>query len=235
MCPARARVRGRRRGSTRLPSTRDAIYTDPQERTEGRMTEAEFWQIVAQSAAAARGNDKDQRLWLAHTLSRLDDRDISEFGAYHAHFARLAEGSPTVSIVRTLAWDSGTLRPDDPVEGCGGDSHFYWAHWLVAQGAELLRAALTDPEAVAALRPSPLPSYDSSFEWYLYLRGDAWFLRHGTREGEEAFDALETPVKPSRWKVARPRTLATWRDVVARYPVITQAWGFRLKGDRARR
>lgn len=199
------------------------------------MTEAEFWQIVARSRDAAKGNDRDQRLWLAHTLAGLDDGEIAEFRAYRSHFSRLAQDSLTVSVVRTLAWDSGTLRPDDPVEVFGGDSHFYWTHWLVAQGPELLRAALTDPEAVAALRPTPLPQYQSDYEWYLYLDGDAWFLRHGTREGIEAFDQREPAVTPSRWKVARPRNLATWKDVVARYPVITRAWGFRLKGGRARR
>ncbi len=102
------------------------------------MTREEFWQIIDQ---ARKGTEDVEQI--AGTLqSLLEKRNPAEVLSFLEHQARLMEESYSWKL-----WGAAYLING----GCSDDGFDYFRGWLLAQGEEVWRRALKNPDTLAEI------------------------------------------------------------------------------------
>jgi len=101
------------------------------------MTKEKFWTLIDTTRGDARDCD-DQVERLEESLEKLDVKDILDFDF---HFSECIRDAYRQSLW-AVAWIVNG--------GCSDDGFDYFLGWLVAQGKEYFKRALTDPECAAA-------------------------------------------------------------------------------------
>ncbi|SMC20381.1 Protein of unknown function [Andreprevotia lacus DSM 23236] len=125
------------------------------------MKHSQFWQIIAQSLAAADGDAETQLDTLRDALDALPADDILAFDRlFHFYHQRADRG---------LLWGAAYLIGG----GCSDDGFMDFRGWLVARGQEVYEAALANPDSLADV-PAVVEGDDGQIEGFLYLAGDAW-------------------------------------------------------------
>ena len=100
------------------------------------MTEIEFWKMLAQSGDATRSIPQQEKK-LRKLLSQLTPDEIVSFNDWFGHFVRGA--------FFYRLWGAAWLIGD----GCSDDSFWDFRCWLVAQGEQVYRNALANPDSLA--------------------------------------------------------------------------------------
>lgn len=148
-----------------------------QERKSSEMTQARFWQILAESAH----NTTDQQSQAAALRVALDRLTPHEIEAFAEIFDELMRRS-----YRWDLWGAGFV-----VEGGMSDDGFeYFRRWLISRGEAAFEKVSADPDSLVDIIPD---DHDGEFEFeeFGYVAGEAWAKKTG--RGAEAMPHKARP------------------------------------------
>lgn len=108
----------------------------------------EFWSLIAASRVGAAGSPRrTQRL--LDLLEQLPEQDIIDFEALKDEMIRRADTVDVLAAHHLITGGSG-----------GGDSYFYFLHWLVGLGRSSFELIAADPDALVDVAELPRPIGD---------------------------------------------------------------------------
>ena len=144
------------------------------------MPEESFWGIIGTTltAATAAGDDPDaqdkaQNASLAALLSELDWQDVL---AFENRFNALHRASYTSHL-----WCAAYLM----CGGCSDDGFDYFRYWLISRGEAVYRAAISNPDSLAAIADPENDDYER--EDIAYIARDIFAEKTG---GAEIYEYL---------------------------------------------
>lgn len=111
------------------------------------MTLDEFWKTI-ENARRVTAKLVDVPPYLVNELSRLDEREIIDFGK---HFRDCMDLSYDANV-----WLGAVVI----IGGCGDDRFSDFRCWLIAQGRKAFESALEDPDSMAALE-----NFDGDYDY----------------------------------------------------------------------
>jgi len=136
-----------------------------QERKASDMNEAQFWQIVGDSAR----NGADQDRQAAALCASLDRLTPGEIEAFAQIFDALMQRS-----YRWDLWGAGFV-----IEGGMSDDGFeYFRRWLISRGERAFDKVMADPDSLGNIIPD---DYDGQFEFeeFGYIAFEVWTKKTG--------------------------------------------------------
>jgi hypothetical protein len=148
-----------------------------QERKSSEMNEAQFWQIVGESA----GNGTDQQSQATALRAALDRLTPQELEAFADIFDELMRRS-----YRWDLWGAGFV-----VEGGMSDDGFeYFRLWLISRGEAAFEKVSADPDSLVDIIPD---DHDGEFEFeeFGYVAREVWAKKTG--RGAEAMPHKARP------------------------------------------
>src|SRR6185312_1731193 len=100
------------------------------------MNETEFWNLIEATRSKSKGDGDRQVSLIQEALERLPEAEILEFD-------RLLHGFMAASYTQNL-WAAAYIING----GCSDDGFDYFRAWLIAQGKDVFRRAMQDPETL---------------------------------------------------------------------------------------
>ena len=114
-----------------------------------------FWRLIEESRTGAGTVDERSRQLIA-LLERLPEQDIVDFQAHKDQLLRHADTVDLLAAHHVLTGGSG-----------GGDSYFYFLHWLIGLGQQTFDLVTADADALIDVPHTPQPIGD-------YHRWQGW-------------------------------------------------------------
>jgi Protein of unknown function (DUF4240) len=140
------------------------------------MSEETFWSII--NAARGQGGERAHTRRLSQALEKRTADEVLSFYLHYQRFFDLAD--------RGDIWAAGVLLNG----GHGSDDGFaYFRNWLIAQGAEVLHAALANPDSLADVLVEVQDGVPTA-EWESF--------------GYVAYDIYEVKTKSNLYEAAAP-------------------------------
>lgn len=154
------------------------------------MTEAEFWQIIADSRKSWNLDDlESSREQQVARLRRLfKPLSAGKLIAFERHFRRFHEAA--------YHWDIWAAAYEF-AGGCSDDGFHYCRYWLISMGRDVYEAALQNPDSLVDVFSGLMEDKDIEFEDFGYICDDAFKAK--TRRhmlAEEIFAPSEVASKP---------------------------------------
>ncbi|WP_157807242.1 DUF4240 domain-containing protein [Hymenobacter chitinivorans] len=144
-----------------------------------RMQESTFWTLIATSKAAHPQDLAQQAAYLQDTLAQLSDQDILGFEC------RLRE-----QLIREWNYNIKSLYQITNGSYVSTDDFIYFRAYLISCGADVVQAALQNPEQLTI----PLDRLDASGEEMLQVAKNAYAQKHHTTGGPDPHSPGEQPL-----------------------------------------
>lgn len=119
------------------------------------MDEDGFWRLIEDSRARAGSVDARSQQLIA-LLERLPEQDIIDFQTHKDRLLRHADTVDLLAAHHVLTGGSG-----------GGDSYFYFLHWLIGLGRQTFELVTADADALIDVpeAPRPIGDYHRWHDW----------------------------------------------------------------------
>ncbi len=146
------------------------------------MNNAEFWKIIDTTRRKAH-DDPDLHIQLVtEALAKLPEREIVEWDRI---FGEYWIGAFTWEL-----WGAAFLIGG----GCSDDGFMDFRGWLISRGEKVYRAALANPDSLAAVLSE---DDECQIEGFQYAAAEAWGKRTGREEAEFPDVSIKHPSDPS--------------------------------------
>lgn len=136
----------------------------PIQKIDEMMPEGQFWDLVAQSLSAGRGDREEQLAYLEKAVAKLSPADMIGF--------RLRTDQLLYDTYTPQMWCAGYIM----MGGCSDDAFEYFRLWVISCGKEAYYNARENPDSLVAFDGDGI---DFDFEEFWYIANNAFEAKTG--------------------------------------------------------